>query len=86
MHNAMLAHGRGVQAFRAAGSPGEIGIVLDIWKRQPATSSPEDVALANEGEDDGFRFFLDALRGGGYSDTDPSSARRRGQHADDPRR
>ncbi len=68
MHNAMLAHGRGVQAFRSAGSPGEIGIVLDIWKRQPATSSPEDVALANEGEDDGFRFFLDTLRGGGYSD------------------
>jgi beta-glucosidase len=68
MHNAMLAHGRGVQAFRAAGSPGEIGIVLDIWKREPATSSPEDIALAQEGEDDGFRFFLDALRGGGYNE------------------
>jgi beta-glucosidase len=68
IHNAMLAHGRGVQAFRAAGSPGEIGIVLDIWKREPATSSPEDIALAQEGEDDGFRFFLDALRGGGYSE------------------
>ncbi|SDY65071.1 GH1 family beta-glucosidase [Herbiconiux ginsengi] len=68
MHNAMRAHGRGVQAFRAAGSPGEIGIVLDIWKREPATQSPEDIALAHQGEDDGFRFFLDALRGGGYSD------------------
>jgi beta-glucosidase len=67
MHNAMLAHGRGVQAFRAAGSPGEIGVVLDIWKREPATQSPADVALAQQGEDDGFRFFLDALRGGGYS-------------------
>lgn len=30
VHNALLAHGRGVQAFRAAGSPGEPGIVLDI--------------------------------------------------------
>jgi beta-glucosidase len=67
MHNAMLAHGRGVQAFRAAGSPGEIGVVLDIWKREPATQAPADVALAQQGEDDGFRFFLDALRGGGYS-------------------
>lgn len=67
MHNALLAHGRGVEAFRAAGSPGEIGIVLDIWKRHPATASPADVALAEEGDDDGFRFFLDALRGGGYS-------------------
>ncbi len=68
MHNAMLAHGRGVQAFRGAGSPGEVGIVLDIWKREPATQSAADIALAAEGEDDGFRFFLDALRGGGYSD------------------
>ncbi|MGB3374194.1 MAG: GH1 family beta-glucosidase [Microbacterium sp.] len=67
MHNQMLAHGRAVQAFRAAGSPGEIGVVLDIWKRQPATDSAEDLALAAEGEDDGFRFFLDTLRGGGYS-------------------
>jgi len=68
MHNALLAHGRGVQAFRAAGSPGEIGIALDIWKRHPATNSPGDAALAEEGDDDAFRFFLDALRGGGYSD------------------
>jgi len=68
MHNALLAHGRGVQAFRAAGSPGEVGIVLDVWKRHPATDSAADIALANEGDDDGFRFFLDALRGGGYSD------------------
>lgn len=68
MHNALLAHGRGVQAFRAAGSPGEIGIVLDVWKRHAATASAADIALAEEGDDDGFRFFLDALRGGGYSD------------------
>jgi hypothetical protein len=31
----MLAHGRGVQTFPAGGSPGEIGAVLDIWKRPP---------------------------------------------------
>lgn len=68
MHNQMLAHGKAVQAFRAAGPPGDIGVVLDIWKRQPATDSPEDLALAAQGEDDGFRFFLDTLRGGGYSD------------------
>jgi beta-glucosidase len=67
MHNALRAHGRAVQAFRAAGSPGQIGVVLDIWKRHAATSSPEDVALAERGDDDGFRFFLDALLGGGYS-------------------
>src|SRR6185312_6563387 len=69
MHNAMLAHGTAVQAFRAAdNADSEIGIVLDIWKRQPLTDSADDRALADKGEDDGFRFFLDTLRGGGYSD------------------
>jgi beta-glucosidase len=70
MHNSMLAHGRSVQAFRAANTnpASTIGIVLDIWKREPLTPTAEDRALADEGEDDGFRFFLDTLRGGGYSD------------------
>ena len=85
MHNALLAHGRGVQAFRAAGSPGEIGIVLDIWKRHPATASSADVALANEGDDDGFRFFLDAFRSGGYSDRIRSRLEAAGKMPDDPR-
>lgn len=67
LHNALRGHGRAVQEFRAAGSPGEIGIVIDIWRRVPATDSPEDRALADRGEDDGFRFFLDPLVGGGYS-------------------
>lgn len=68
MHNALLAHGRAVQAFRAAGSPGDIGIVLDIWRRVPLTDSLDDARLAAEGEDDGFRFFLGPLLHGRYSD------------------
>jgi beta-glucosidase len=68
MHHAMLAHGAAVRAFRAAGSPGEIGIVLDIWPRHPATDSAEDRAAAARGEVDGFRFFLDALFAGDYGD------------------
>lgn len=68
MHNAMLAHGRAVQEFRAAGSPGEIGLVLDIWQRHPATDSEADRAIALRDEDDSFRFFLDAVLAGGYSD------------------
>jgi beta-glucosidase len=68
MHNAMLAHGTAVERYRASrNADGEIGIVLDIWKREPLTDSAEDRDLADRGEDDGFRFFLDALRGGGYS-------------------
>ncbi|MDR0416487.1 MAG: beta-glucosidase, partial [Propionibacteriaceae bacterium] len=68
MHNALRAHGRAVDAFRAAGCPGDIGIVLDIWQRHPATGSPADRALADQEEDDGFRFFLGPLFAGGYSD------------------
>ena len=67
MHNAMLAHGRAVQEFRAAGSPGEIGLVLDIWQRHPATESEADRAIALRDEDDSFRFFMDAILAGGYS-------------------
>ncbi|GAA1974517.1 GH1 family beta-glucosidase [Microbacterium pumilum] len=61
MHHAMLAHGRAVEAFRASSAIGEIGIVLDIWARHPATDSPADRDLAVRDEDDGFRFFLDEL-------------------------
>lgn len=68
MHNALLAHGRGVQAFRHSGREGDIGIVLDIWQRHPASESAEDLALARRDEDDGFRFFMDPLFAGGYSD------------------
>lgn len=68
MHNALLAHGQAVQAFREQGDPqAEIGIVLDIWKRHPASDSPADRALVDRDEDDSFRFFLDPLLTGTYS-------------------
>jgi len=67
MHNALVAHGRAVREFRSSGRPGEIGIVLDIWQRHPATDSAADVALARRDEQDGFRFFLDPLFTGGYA-------------------
>ncbi len=67
LHNALLAHGRGLEAFRASGKPGEIGVVFDIWKRHPATTKPEDQAIADRDEDDGFRFFLDPVLTGDYS-------------------
>ena len=70
MHHAMLAHGTAVQAFRAsaASANSEIGLVLDIWQRHPATDSPADLEIAQRDEDDSFRFFLDPLLGGGYRD------------------
>ncbi len=68
MHNALRAHGSAVRAFREAGSPGEIGVVLDIWQRHPATDAPEDNAIAERDEDDSFRFFLNGLLDGTYGE------------------
>jgi len=68
LHHALVAHGRGVEAFRAARHPGEIGAVFDIWQRHPATDKPEDRAIADRDEDDGFRFFLDPVLKGDYSE------------------
>ena len=67
MHNAMVAHGRAVRQFRASGATGQIGIVIDVWKRHPATDSEADQALALREEDDSFRFFFDELFAGGWS-------------------
>lgn len=66
MHNALRAHGTAVRAFRDSGAPGEIGAVLDIWQRHPATDDPADLAIAQRDEDDSFRFFLNGLLGGDY--------------------
>ena len=68
MHNAMLAHGRAVQNFRAAGSPGQIGIVIDVWKRHLAADTAENRQIADREEDETFRFFFDELFAGGLSD------------------
>jgi beta-glucosidase len=67
MHNGLLAHARAVEAFRAQGDPGaEIGIVVDVWKRHPATDAPADRELAERQEDESFRFFLEPILTGGY--------------------
>ncbi|GLI26358.1 beta-glucosidase [Agromyces rhizosphaerae] len=66
MHHALVGHGRAVEAFRASNAAGDIGVVVDVWKRHPATESPEDAAAALRGEQDGFRFFFDPLFRGGY--------------------
>jgi beta-glucosidase len=67
MHHAMVAHGRAVRQFRASGATGEIGVVVDVWQRHPATGSAADLALALREEDDSFRFFFDELFAGAWS-------------------
>ena len=66
-HNVMTASGAGVEAFRASGAKGQIGAVIDIWKRLPMTQDPEDIALAHDEDEENWKFYADRLLGTGYS-------------------
>ncbi|MHB9031717.1 MAG: glycoside hydrolase family 1 protein [Anaerolineae bacterium] len=67
-HNVLTAHGAAVDVFRASGAQGKIGIVIDIWKRHPATASPEDAALVLDEDEDNWKFYCDRVFAGRYSD------------------
>jgi beta-glucosidase len=67
-HHLLLAHGRAVEAYRASGHDGLIGLAPNLMPHYPASGSPED-AEATRGSD-GYvnRWFLDAIFRGSYPD------------------
>lgn len=69
-HNALLAHGKAVERFRSLSlQKSKIGIVIDIWHRHPARDdNPDDVALAEKENEESYRFFLNPIFNGGYTD------------------
>lgn len=68
-HNILVAHGKGVQAFRAIQSTGaQIGVVIDIWKRHALTDSEEDHALMVDQDERNWKFYTDPILAGHYSD------------------
>lgn len=69
-HNALLAHGKAVERFRGVASKkSKIGIVVDIWHRHPAREDdPEDVALAEKENEESYRFFLNPVFKGRYTE------------------
>lgn len=67
-HNILVAHGAAVDAFRASGAEGDIGIVIDIWKRHALTDSEEDRALVIDEDERNWKFYTDPVLGGKYSD------------------
>ena len=68
-HNILVAHGKGVEAFRAANlKDSKIGIVIDIWKRHAITDSPEDIALMKDQDERNWKFYTDPIFAGHYSD------------------
>ncbi|MBQ1232566.1 MAG: family 1 glycosylhydrolase [Clostridia bacterium] len=68
-HNILVAHGKGVQAFRANNlQNSQVGAVIDIWKRHALTDSPEDIALMMDQDERNWKFYCDPLYAGRYSD------------------
>ncbi len=67
-HNILVAHGAGVRAFRASGAKGDIGVVIDIWKRHALTDSEDDKALVMAEDENNWKFYTDPIFAGRYSD------------------
>ena len=67
-HNLLRAHGRGVQAFRAESRVGEIGLVVNLEPKDPATDSVIDAAAALRGDAYMNRQYLDPVFKGSYPD------------------
>ena len=68
-HNILVAHGKGVEAFRAVNPKNaKIGVVIDVWKRHALTDSPEDIALMIDQDERNWKFYTDPILGGKYSD------------------
>ena len=62
--NLMRAHGAGVDAFRASGAKGRIGLVVNLAPIDPASDAPEDVEAAARCDTYFNRQYLDpALKG-----------------------
>lgn len=65
-HNLLRAHGRGVQAFRAEASNGQIGLVVNLEPKDPASARDADVAAARRGDAYMNRQYLDPVFKGSY--------------------
>ncbi|MDQ6635524.1 MAG: GH1 family beta-glucosidase, partial [Gemmatimonadota bacterium] len=70
-HNLLRAHGRGVQAFRAEARVGQIGLVVNLEPKDPATDSKEDARAVQRGDAYMNRQYLDPVFKGSYPDEMP---------------
>ncbi|MBL0179218.1 MAG: beta-glucosidase [Gemmatimonadetes bacterium] len=80
VHHLLLAHGQAVRAARTEGVD-EIGIVVNIEPREPASSMLADMAAAHRGNVYFDQMFLDPILLGRYPDALPALL---GEHWHDP--
>lgn len=67
-HNLLRAHALGVQAFRADGGAGQVGLVVNLEPKYAASTSPDDAAAMNRAHAYMNRWFLDGVMLGAYPD------------------
>jgi len=65
-HHLLLAHGRAVPIIRANSQDAQVGIVVNLWPKMPASQSEVDLARARVEDGETNRWYLDALSGRGY--------------------
>jgi beta-glucosidase len=70
-HHLLLAHAAAVRAFRAHGS-GEIGIVVNLEPKDPASGNPADLEATRRSDAYMNRQYLDPLLLGAYPEEMPS--------------
>lgn len=66
VHHLLLAHAWAVQAYRATGQGGRIGLAHNAEGFKPATRRPEDLRAAEIALDKQTRMFLGPIYGQGY--------------------
>jgi len=66
-HHLMRAHGKAVQAYRAIGKH-QVGLVVNLAPKHPATGQPEDLAAARRADAYMNRQYLDPVFLGRYPD------------------
>jgi beta-glucosidase len=64
-HNLLRAHGAAVRAYRATGR-GQIGLVVNLEPKYPASESPEDLAATRRADAYMNRQYLDPVFRGSY--------------------
>lgn len=65
-HHLLLAHGRAVPIIRANRQDAEVGIVVNLWPKMPASRGKADLNKSRFEDGENNRWYLDALSGRGY--------------------
>ncbi|MGC8971110.1 MAG: GH1 family beta-glucosidase [bacterium] len=65
-YSALLAHGLAIEAYRALGIKGQIGITLNLTPMHPASNKEEDILSANKMDLMWNKWFLDPILKGSF--------------------